>query len=271
MLEYVRSLQEKFPKLEYTPPVDTNVYLHFWSGPTPHRGAAKRTRVIDAPTWSEIAGNYTEPVRKNLEWLVGFRPQELNGGKLILWQGVPGTGKTTAIRALARAWQDWCSFEYVLDPEVLFGGGAAYLTDVMAHGEADNGNIVSLARGVQFSDKWRMLVLEDAGELIAADAKAKTGQGLSKLLNMADGLIGQGVRLMIMITTNEDIGSLAPSVRRPGRALQSMEFVPLTAKECNEWYVRHGKDVNVKTKMPIADLYAGLTAPTEKADKVLGF
>ena len=42
---------------------------------------------------------------------------------------------------------------------------------------------------------WRLLVLEDAGELMAASARAEVGQGLSRLLNLTDGLLGQGVPL----------------------------------------------------------------------------
>ena len=29
-------------------------------------------------------------------------------GRLIVWRGPPGTGKTWALRALAGAWREWC-------------------------------------------------------------------------------------------------------------------------------------------------------------------
>ena len=51
--------------------------------------------------------------------------------------------------------------------------------------------------------RWRLFVLEDCGELLRADAR---GQSLSRLLNIADGVIGQSRRLLICITTNEPIG-----------------------------------------------------------------
>lgn len=41
-------------------------------------------------------------------------------GRLLLLHGAPGTGKTTALRALARSWGAWCQADCVLDPEVLF-------------------------------------------------------------------------------------------------------------------------------------------------------
>jgi hypothetical protein len=74
-------------------------------------------------------------------------------------------------------------------------------------------------------------VLEDADELLRADAKRETGQALSRLLNVADGFLGQGVRVLVLITTNEPIGRLHPAVVRPGRCLAEVEFSPLTAAE----------------------------------------
>ena len=70
---------------------------------------------------------------------------------------------------------------------------------------------------------WRLLILEDTGELLAADAKYQTGQGLSRLLNVVDGLIGQGLRVIVLVTTNEPLRAAPPGgrpagpVRRPGR------------------------------------------------------
>ena len=74
-------------------------------------------------------------------------------------------------------------------------------------------------------------MLEDADELLRADAKKTTGQALSRLLNVADGFLGQGVRVLVLITTNEPLGRLHPAVIRPGRCLAEVEFTPLTAAE----------------------------------------
>lgn len=45
--------------------------------------------------------------------------------------------------------------------------------------------------------RWRLLVLEDCGEFLRADAKQEMGQGLSRLLNLTDGLLGQGLNLLV--------------------------------------------------------------------------
>jgi hypothetical protein len=63
---------------------------------------------------------------------------------------------------------------------------------------------------------WRLLLLEDCDELIRSGAKEATGQALSRLLNLTDGLLGQGRNVLVAITTNEDIARLHPAVTRPG-------------------------------------------------------
>ena len=157
-----------------------------------------------------------------------YRPD--GRGQLILWYGDPGTGKTYSLRALGWQWREWCSFHYVTDPEMFFGRPDYMLRVILEEDDDDE------------PQKWKLLVLEDTGELLAADAKAQTGQGLSRLLNVVDGIIGQGLRVIVLVTTNDDLRQLHPAVSRPGRCLAKVQFVPFTPHEAEEWLVRNGVD-----------------------------
>lgn len=176
-------------------------------------GATANQHKVAVVPWAAVAVNYAAQTRTALDALMNTPAPGVNRGRLLLWHGKPGTGKTFAARALAWAWRDWCRIECVIDPEHLFGA-ASYLTEVTLH-EDDEEEI----------GKWRLLVLEDAGEMMSIDARRRFGQGLSRLLNLTDGLIGQGRKLMILVTTNEELGKLHPAVVRPGRCFHRSNSV----------------------------------------------
>lgn len=228
-------------ELESGPPAPERISIAFWM--RGECGGDVRHRQIEADSFDAIADNYSAPVRDALERLIGTRSPEQ--GRLILWRGEPGTGKSHALRALARAWAPWCTAHFIMDPEELLGRGGAYMLDLLAWDGEEDG--------------WRLLILEDAGELIAADARAVTGQTLSRLLNVADGVIGQGTRRLLLITTNEPVKRLHPATRRPGRCLADIEFTALSVAEANAWLTARGHEHRVDRPTPLAELFAGAT------------
>ncbi len=237
------------------PPSD-EVVVTFWAF-DPGRPLSPRRRIA-APAWDEIRSNYGERVQPALDELM--RATEPGPGGLLLWHGEPGTGKSHALRALAREWRGWCDTHFITDAEAFLGGHASYLLDALQH-----------SRHGGDEERWRLIVLEDAGELLAADARAVAGQALSRLLNVSDGVLGSGLRAIVLVTTNEPLRKLHPAIVRPGRTWAEVEFPALNGDEANAWLAERGSGTRVDRETSLAEAFALLRGRRVPSRSGVGF
>lgn len=192
-----------------SPPEDDRLRVTF----TDHQDNDRHVRIA-APDWADVAPLYPAGVRAAMEALLRHRASLDESRRLMVWYGPPGTGKTSAARALLQAWRGWADGVVVTDPEVMLTSPRYLRRVVLSTGD---------------DERWTLVVLEDAESLLHTDTRSTSALG--KLLNLADGMLGQGLRCLFLLTTNEPVNALHPALVRPGRCLARIEFTPLSAAE----------------------------------------
>jgi hypothetical protein len=212
-------------------PVDNDVRATLWL--RGNNGPSRQLRTFQTQAWDDLARNYPEGTAKKITSLRNAGAPD-GSGRLLLWHGPPGTGKTSAVLGLLHAWREWCAADVIADPDQMFLD-AAYLVEVLAQSS--------------FQRTWRLIVCEDADEYLRSDARQRSGPGLGRLLNASDGLLGRGTRNLVLLTTNDELGRLHPAVTRPGRCLSLIEFGLFPPAEASRWLGQPSSDAMTLAEM----------------------
>lgn len=235
------------------PIIADKTIVRFWHF-DPQDGPTYYTKKLGTPDWPNLITNYAKTQQSALSDLLKYQAKDDESGRLILLRGTPGTGKSFYLRTLMQTWKSWCSFNYIIDVDKLFTY-SSYMIEVFGTQDYSNDDDFDPDEPAEVKSKHNLIILEDCGELIAKDAKAQSGQSLSKMLNLADGILGQGSKCLILISTNEELKDLHNAVTRPGRCLANLEFPILPAAEALEWQEQHKVSNPVKRNMSLAELY----------------
>jgi hypothetical protein len=81
---------------------------------------------------------------------------------------------------------------------------------------------------------------------------------LSRVLNVTDGVLARGSRVLVLLTTNEERGRLHPAITSPGRCLSVVEFNAFDPTEAGHWLAQ---DAPTTGPMTLAELYEARDNP----------
>jgi hypothetical protein len=145
---------------------------------------------------------------------------------IIILHGVPGGGKSTYIKHLI--------LEY---PEILFhlvDGGTVDKLDQFKKAIIENSvSRKIIGRTDQDKRKHKAYIIEDCEKILAPRNGIQCNAGMSDLLNLSDGIIGDlsGCKFILTFNSGENID---PAVLRKGRTKFMYEFKPITGPRLEE-------------------------------------
>jgi energy-coupling factor transporter ATP-binding protein EcfA2 len=178
--------------------------------------------------------NYGEEFKKIHNAIVKKLNEE-NGKGIILLHGDPGTGKTSYIKYLT---------SLIKDKDILF------IPPSMAEMLSEPTIIPFL-----MEHKNSILIIEDAERVIGDREGNGSPAGVSNILNLTDGILGDCLSIQIVATFNMRREKIDKALLRKGRLIVEHKFEKLTIEETNKLLKHLGKDDVSSEPMCLADIY----------------
>jgi energy-coupling factor transporter ATP-binding protein EcfA2 len=154
---------------------------------------------------------------------------------IILLHGDPGTGKTSYIKHLT---------SLVKEKNILF------IPPSMAEMLSEPSIIPFL-----MDHKNSILIIEDAERVISDREGNGSPAGVSNILNLTDGILGDCLNIQVIATFNMKREKIDQALLRKGRLIAEHKFEKLNTTDTNKLLIFLDKDYKVEEGMVLADIY----------------
>ncbi len=154
---------------------------------------------------------------------------------IILLHGEPGTGKTSYLRYLTK---------FITDKDILF------IPPSMAEMLSEPSIIPFL-----MEHRNSILIIEDAERVISDRDNNGSAAGVSNLLNLTDGILGDCLNVQVIATFNTRRDRIDKALLRKGRLIAEHKFEELSVKETNLLLAFLNKGIVSDKSLTLADIY----------------
>ena len=182
----------------------------------------------------DIRLNYGESFLK-IHNLIESRLNKDKDSGIILLHGDSGSGKSTYIKYLT---------SLIKEKEVLF------IPPSIAEVLSEPSIIPFL-----MEHKNSVLIIEDAERVIADREFNGSSVGVSNILNLTDGILGDCLNIQIIATFNMKKERIDQALLRKGRLIAEHKFEKLTIEQSNSLLKSLNKQIEVDSPMTLADIY----------------
>lgn len=182
----------------------------------------------------DLETNYGKEFLKVHETIVS-KLNDDHGKGIILLHGEPGTGKTSYIKYLT---------SLITDKDILF------IPPSMAE-------ILSEPSIIPFlmECKNSILIIEDAERVIGDRETTGSPAGVSNILNLTDGILGDCLSIQIIATFNMKREKIDPALLRKGRLIAEYRFDKLSLNDTEKLLQKLNKNIKPSEGMCLADIY----------------
>jgi hypothetical protein len=176
------------------------------------------------------------------------------GTSLCLFHGDPGCGKTHYIRYLiAELCKEKKKVIYFPNEHIHFLSDPSFLHFFKDH-------------------KKSIIIIEDAEEILTSRELTLSNRGISNLLNLTDGLMGDFLELKFVCTFNTAIDKIDKALLRKGRITTNYKFEKLSVEKSNKLLEKLNKDYTTDVEMTLAEIYnLEQKDNSEKKERKIGF
>jgi hypothetical protein len=176
------------------------------------------------------------------------------GKGIILLHGEPGTGKTSYLKYITKL---------ITDKDILF------IPPSLAEALSEPSIIPFL-----MEHRDSILVIEDAERVISDREGNGSPAGVSNVLNITDGILGDCLNIQIIATFNMKRERIDQALLRKGRLIAEHKFEKLAIEDTNNLLKHLKKDIVSEEAMTLADIYnidIELIKSTNKNTSKIGF
>ena len=186
-------------------------------------------------------GNYPDDVLLAFDKIIKDLKSGDPSGRLSIFNGPPGTGKTYLIRAILQA----------ADNSICVVVPASMLQELSSPSIIPS--LIELRKS-KGKDVPIVFLVEDADECLVSREDGNMSS-ISAVLNLCDGILGSLLDIRIIATTNADKMQLDKALVRPGRLSANVEVQALPFEKAKEVAERLGVTLITEGKYTLAELY----------------